>query len=68
MEENEGDVSAWLDGVRAGLGKLADVFVEYGASTVADLRELDEDDIDQLAEQLRSLPGGPAPLQVKQIT
>jgi hypothetical protein len=48
MNAADGDVSAWLDGVRAGLGKHADVFVEYGASTLADLRELDVDDINQL--------------------
>ena len=48
MDFADRDVSAWLDGVRAGLGKHTDVFVKYGASTLADLWELDVDDIDQL--------------------
>ena len=61
------EVSAWLEGVREGLGKHACVFLAYGATTIDDLRDIDDDDTKQLMLQLGALEGGPAPLQVKQI-
>ena len=60
-------VATWLDGIRDGLGTHTDVFVQYGASAIADLRDLDDDDVNQLTTQLAAVEDTLAPLQLKQI-
>ena len=45
MAAADDSVARWLDGIRDGLSAHADVFIQYGASTVDDLRDLDDDDI-----------------------
>lgn len=40
-------IVAWLDVVRDGLGVHASIFISYGALTVADLADFDEDDINE---------------------
>ena len=60
-------IAAWLEKVRAGLGTHAHVFMEYGATTVADLGDVGEEDIDALVDALESRDPRPRPLQIKQI-
>ena len=61
-------IADWLESVRAGLGSYASAFLDYGATTTADLCELDEDDIDAIKTVLSKAEGGPLPpLRIKQI-
>ena len=60
-------IAARLEKVRAGLGTHAHVFMEYGATTVADLGDVGEEDIDALVDALESRDPRPRPLQIKQI-
>ena len=60
-------IVAWLNKVRDGLGTHAHVFEEYGATTVADLGSLDDDDINAIGAALEAEDERPLPLQIKQI-
>lgn len=66
-EQPSSDIATWLEATRAGLGIHAPVLVAYGASTVADLADLDEADFEKLSTLLAASPAPPAPLQLKQI-
>ena len=61
------DIRSWLEGIRAGLGSHAAIFIDYGASDVKDLGDLDDEDVFKLRSQLEAARDRPAPLQVKQI-
>ena len=63
------EIAGWLDGVGANLGEHAAVIESYGATTVADLGTLDDEDIDAIVTKLRGTVEPPAlpPLQIKWI-
>ena len=61
------EIVEWLDAIGAGLGAHAAVIHKYGATFVADLRTLDDEDIETLAANLRDVEGAPPPLKIKWI-
>lgn len=60
-------IAAWLQDVGDGLGAHTHILETYGAVTVTALGTLNKDDINAIADMLRS-DGKAAPLHIKWIT
>jgi hypothetical protein len=67
MSGTSSAIQSWLDGIRDGLGAHARIFEDFGAEEIADLADLEEEDVANLTSQLNAAEAAPKPLQIRQI-